>query len=62
MYPRFCCRGVELSRLCLLMRCGFFQALVHLDVGVGEGVSIGESGASFFVWRMARIYSVVWRR
>ena len=44
------------------MRCGFFQALVHLDVGVGEGVSIGESGESFFVWRMARIYSVVWRR
>ena len=30
--------------LCLRTRCGYFQDLGNLDVGVGEVGSIGESG------------------
>ena len=44
--------------------CGSFQDLVNLDVVVGEGVSMGESGERIFsfIWRMVSIYYVVCQR
>ena len=48
--------------VCLRMRCGYFRDLINLDVGIGEGGSICESGEriSSFIWRMASIYYAVW--
>ena len=55
--------GGCLSGMCLRTRCGSFQDLVHLDVGVGKGGSIGASRERiiYFFWRMAIISSAVWR-
>ena len=33
-----------LSGMCLRTRCGYFQYLVNLNLGVGEGGSIVNSG------------------
>ena len=47
MHPRLCCRGGWLYGMCLRTICGSFKGLRNLDIGIGEGGSIGESGESF---------------
>ena len=43
-------QGRGVSGICLRKICGSFQDLGNLDVGVGEGGSIGESGESVFLF------------
>ena len=55
--------GGCLSGMCLRTRCGSFQDMGNLGVGVGKGRSIGESRERiiYFVWRMDIISSAVCR-